>query len=625
MRANLRVVLGAAVVCACSHSQPAPTPAANPAAAAAPAAVPPSAAAAGAVRAQSASASSDQGWIARSNENTKILLAVQARFAPEQAARVGQTGLDDRITDLTPGHEERLRQATREALAKIEQLRQREQDLLVAQDLAVLADASRKALKGSELSERLEVPYYNLGRLIFFSVRSLLEPQIEASRRPAALVRVRKYAGLEPGTTSIVQLAERETREALAKPGLQPPSTLEVENDVQTAHLSMDGIEKLFQEYNIPGYEQPVAELRKQLAQYTEFVRTEVLPRARADFRLAPELYALRLEQVGVDIPPAQLATRAHAAFTQIQGEMQTVATRVAKEKGFTSTDYREVIRALKKNQIPDDQVLVHYKRRLSEIENVIRTQRLVTVPSRPARIRIGTPAENAQQPAPHFLPPRLIGNTGQEGEFVLPLTVPGAKEQKYDDFNYDAASWTLTAHEARPGHELQFSTMVEKGVSIARAIFAFNSVNVEGWGLYAEAITLPYMSDDGKLISLQLRLQRAARAFLDPALETGKWTPESAREFLQKEVGLSPAFSTEEVDRFTFRVPGQATAYFYGYTKLLELRSAAEHALGSRFDALTFHDTILAQGLLPPDLLRKAVLQGLGAGEPKRVSQQQP
>ena len=116
MRANLRVVLGAAVVCACSHSQPAPTPAANPAAAAAPAAVPPSAAAAGAVRAPSASASSDQGWIARSNENTKILLAVQARFAPEQAARLGQPGLDDRITDLTPGHQERLRDFSRQIL-----------------------------------------------------------------------------------------------------------------------------------------------------------------------------------------------------------------------------------------------------------------------------------------------------------------------------------------------------------------------------------------------------------------------------------------------------------------------------------------------------------------------------
>ena len=353
MRAYLRALLGAAAVCACSHSEPAPTPAANPAAAAAPATVPPSAAAAGVPSAQPASAAGDRSWIARSNENAKILLAVQARFAPEQAARVGQPGLDDRITDLTPGHEERLRQATREALAKIEQLRQSEQDPLVAQDLAILADAARKAIKGSELKERFEVPYYNLGRLIFFSVRSLLEPQIEASRRPAALVRVRKYTGLDPSTTSIVQLAERETRAALAKPALQPPSKLEVENDLQTAQLSADGIEKLFQEYKIPGYEQPVAELKKQLAQYTEFLRTEVLPRARSDFRLVPEVYAFRLEQFGVDIPPAQLAARAHAAFMQIQGEMQTVAARVAKEKGFTSTDYRDVIRALKKMSRP--------------------------------------------------------------------------------------------------------------------------------------------------------------------------------------------------------------------------------------------------------------------------------
>jgi uncharacterized protein (DUF885 family) len=257
--------------------------------------------------------------------------------------------------------------------------------------------------------------------------------------------------------------------------------------------------------------------------------------------------------------------------------------------------------------------VLDFYIHRLGRIEDIIRTHRLVTLPSRPARIRLGTPAENAQQPAPHMVAPRFLGNTGEQGEFVLPLSVPGKNTQKYDDFNFDAAAWTLTAHEARPGHELQFSRQIESGVSVARALFAFNSVNVEGWGLYSEAITLPFMPPEGQLISLQLRLQRAARAFVDPELQIpGKWTPESAREFLQKEVGLSPAFATEEVDRFTFRSPAQATAYFYGYTKLLELRDAAQKQLGDRFDALRFHDTILAQGLLPPDLLRKAVLAEL-------------
>jgi uncharacterized protein (DUF885 family) len=41
---------------------------------------------------------------------------------------------------------------------------------------------------------------------------------------------------------------------------------------------------------------------------------------------------------------------------------------------------------------------------------------------------------------------------------------------------------------------------------------------------------------------------------------------------------------------------------------KLLELRRTTEAALGAKFDGQQFHDFILSQGLLPPDLMRKAV-----------------
>ncbi len=576
-------LVAVALVVACSHAAPAPV----------------------------APQARGREWIARSNQNAQVLLDVRARFAPEFAARTGVAGIDDRISDFTPGHRERQRAAVQQAISVLEERRTAEQDPDVAEDLAILVDAARREVRGSELRERLEVPYTNLPRMIFGSVRALLDPQIAPERRPAALARVRKYAGLHTGYQPVVDLAEAETRDGLAK-GLLPPSRIEVENDLHTSQFLIDGIDKLFPEYRIAGAEQPVATLHRQLEGYLQFVRAEVLPKAREDFRLPRELYEFQLRQVGVDIPGEDLAARAHRGFEQIQGEMQTVAARVAKARGLSGADYRDVIRELKKSQIPDVQVLSFYERRLGQIEDIIREQRLVTLPSRPARIRLGTPAENAQQPAPHMVPPRLIGNTGEQGEFVLPLSVPGREEQKYDDFNYDAASWTLIAHEARPGHELQFSRMVENGVSLARAVFAFNSVNVEGWGLYAEAITLPFMPDEGKLISLQLRLQRAARAFLDPELQAGKWTPAAAREFLMKDVGLSAAFATEEVDRFTFRAPAQATAYYYGYLRLLELRDAAEKQLGGRFDALTFHDTILAQGLLPPDLMKRAVLSQL-------------
>jgi len=574
---RIHLAASATLLFACSHAGPAPRPA-------------------------------SRDWISRSNQNAQLLLEVQARFAPELAARTGVAGIDDRISDFTPGRRQRQRQAIQQSVAALEDRQKAERDPNVNEDLAILIEAGRRQIQGSELQESLQVSYLNLPRLIFGSVHALLDPQIAADRRPAALVRVRKYAGLEPGYQPVVRLAEAETREGLRK-GLLPPSRIEVENDLQTSQFLIDGIDKLFAEYKIARSQEPVATLHGQLEEYVRFVQTEVLPKAREDFRLPRALYEFQLRQVGVDISGEELAQRAHRGFVQIQGEMQKVAARVARERGLPSPDYRQVIQELKKSQIPDDQVLDFYNRRLAQIERIIREQRLVSMPARAARIRLGTPAENAQQPAPHMSPPRLIGNTGEQGEFVLPLSMPGKVTMKYDDFNYDAAAWTLTAHEARPGHELQFASMVERGVSLTRAVFAFNSVNVEGWGLYAEAITLPYMPDDGKLISLQLRLQRAARAFLDPELQMGKWTPESAREFLEKEVGLSRAFATQEVDRYTFRAPAQATAYYYGYLRILELRNAAEQQLGSRFEALTFHDTILAQGLLPPDLMRKAVL----------------
>ena len=594
---SLTVVI---VLMSCAHPRPLAEP--PPALPAAPAPV---------ARLQPPPPAPPTSWIDRSNQSAALLIAVQAQFAPEMASRFGVAGIDDKITDFTPGHRQRLREALHGAQVELQKRLASERDPLVAQDLQIMIDAARRQIKGSELHERLEVEYANLPQLIFGSMRSLLDVQIAADRRPAALVRLKKYLGLDGGT-SVVALAEAATREGL-KQGLLPPSRLELDNELETSQHLIDGVDKLFEAFPVDGSAPVLAQLHEQLAAHRAFVTTVLLPKARKDFRLPPELYAYALEQVGVDIPPAELEKRAHAAFTEIQGEMQKVATQLAKERGWKQTDYRDVIKQLKKTQIPDDQVLDFYKQRLAQIEDIIRTHQLVTLPARPARIRIGTPAENAQQPAPHMVPPRLIGNTVEQGEFVLPLAVPGKTTQKYDDFNFDAAAWTLTAHEARPGHELQFSRMIESGVTLARALFAFNSVNVEGWGLYAEAITLPYMPLDGQLISLQLRLQRAARAFLDPELQVaGTWTPATARAFLEKQVGLSPAFATEEVDRFTFRSPGQATSYFYGYLRLMELRAAAEQQLGGKFDARKLHDAILAQGLLPPDLLRQAVLAAL-------------
>jgi len=558
------------------------------------------------------SAQTQPGWITRSNQNAQLLIELETKYQPESATGNGVQGLDDRISRIDANQDKLMRADLAAALVEFKKRLASEKDPLVKQDLGILIQTADRRMRESEANEKTFLPYEDLTGDVFYGLKTLLDDQIAPERRPTAVVRLKRYTGLEPGYKPIVDQEEELYLARRKTPGLLGPSRAEVEKNLENTGAYLNGIGLLFEKYKIAGYEAPFAKLKEQLTSYDDFVRKEVLPTARSDFRLPPAIYALNAERYGVDYPVDELKRMAHQSFTEIQAQMEALAPKVAAERGFKSTDYRSVIAELKKDQIPGDQILEHYQHRLAEIEGVIRTNHLVTLPSRPAIIKIATAAETAQQPAPHMQPPPLIDNHGERGAFILPLETNGAggSALKYDDFTFAAASWTLTAHEARPGHELQFDAMVEQGVSLARALYAFNSVNAEGWGLYSEWLMMPYMPDDAKLVSLQFRLLRSARAFLDPELQEGKVTPEQAMQVLQNDVVCSKAFATEEVERFTFRMPGQAVSYFDGLTRLLEIRQAAEKAMGTRFSVQKFHDFILSQGLLPPGLLRKAVME---------------
>ncbi len=288
---------------------------------------------------------------------------------------------------------------------------------------------------------------------------------------------------------------------------------------------------------------------------------------------------------------------------------MDALAPQVAAKFGFAATDYNGVLAELKKQTIPNDKIEEYYRGINAQIEQKMVAAGISSLPDTPLQMRLATPAEAAAQPAPHMSPPRLIGNTGEQGQFILTAGNPSASAgDAYDDFNFPAAAWTLSAHEARPGHEMQFAALVEQGVSLARLLYAFNSTNVEGWALYAEAEMMPLEPIEGQLIALQFRQLRAARAMLDPLLNLGQISRDEAGKVLGQEVGFSPGMVKQELDRYQFRAPGQAGSYYYGYRKLIDLRVETELALGDKFDRLAFNDFLLSQGIIPLDLIAKAV-----------------
>ena len=553
-------------------------------------------------------------WIAASNKYTNMLLAVEMKHSPEEGSDEGLSRFDTEVSQPTLADEDQERKETEAVISTFKSAVGQQKQKEVAQDLEIMIRKVELQFREQDFARANKVDFLNASRFVFRGLQILLDEQTPSERRAAAVVRIRKYAGLEPGYKPLTAILKQRVMEQMAKPGVVYPARTEIETELVRDPNYMEGIAALLQKYKLTGWQDAYNKLKSQLAEYDAWTRANVLPKARGDFRLPPEEYALRLEDYGIDIPSGQIAAMAHQMFGELQAEMKPIAEQIAKQRHLPSSDYRDVIRELKKKQLVGDAILPFYEERLKQIEKIIVDNQIVTLPNRPARIRIATAAETAQQPAPHMVPPPFLHNTGQKGEFVLPLNIPAGPGQinseKYDDFTFDAAAWTLTAHEARPGHELQFDSMVEHGVSLARVEYAFNSTNVEGWGLYSEYLIRPYMPLEGQLVSLDYRLLRAARAFLDPELQAGKIQPADAYRVLEQDVVQSHAFAQEEVERYTYRAPGQANSYFYGYTKLIALRKDVEAKLGAKFNQKKFHDFILAQGLLPPDLMRKAVME---------------
>ena len=354
-------------------------------------------------------------WVKRSNELAQPLLKAQAEFAPEFASFFGLPGYDDRVADLGPDNGARQRAALHGAKETLQKDLKTEENPNVRQDIDIMLVAADQQIEGSELNEKLLLPFTDVGQLVFDGEQGLLQDETAPVRRAKALDRLQRYVGLASGSTPMTKLARERYEEQLKNPALLKPTKLEVEQALRNADTYAAGIRKLFAKYKIKGGDAALAAMDQQFRDYSDWMKKNVLPSARSDTRLPPELYAFKLKQVGIDIAPEILIQRAQLEFMETRNAMQQLAPLVAKAKGIAATDYREVIRALKKKQLGKDSIEGYYRDTvIPELEKQIVANKVVDLPQRPMVMRLASEAESASQPAPHFLPAPLIGNTGQ-------------------------------------------------------------------------------------------------------------------------------------------------------------------------------------------------------------------
>lgn len=183
----------------------------------------------------------------------------------------------------------------------------------------------------------------------------------------------------------------------------------------------------------------------------------------------------------------------------------------------------------------------------------------------------------------------------------------------------------TTVFHEGIPGHHLQVAQAIyeKDSLNLWRRMGSWNSGHGEGWALYAEQLmaTLGYQDDPGdRMGMLDGQRMRAARVVLDIGVHLGKprpdgegvWDADYAGRFLRENTAMSDGMLRFELDRY-LGWPGQAPSYKIGERLWMTLRDdyVAQHASEGSLEDLTrrFHTVALAQGSLPMDTLRRAVL----------------
>ena len=376
-------------------------------------------------------------WIRRSDALAEPVAALYALAAPEAASQSGLTQADAHTTDLSEGWRDRVREAAFRATRDAARARRRrETDARVREDIDILLRAAGDVVRGIDVDDAHLVQLIDVARIAFAGMRVLLDEQNPLERKQLALVRLRRYAGLEPNAVPLADAAEAETRARLRRRG---PTRAVRRRSADRARAG-PGADRRHRR----------AAARVGLGRLARRVRrvARAVRRVRA-LRRGARCCRARAPTTGCRPRCTRSRCTTSASTSRRQSSPRARTRRSTRSRprcrrshrasppstGFAAHDYRDVIRALKAQQIHGDAdaIVDFYRRRLDEIEAIVRRENLVALPERPARIRVATVAESAETPAAHMNPAPLVGNTGQVGEFVLPLDVPpAAGEQRH-------------------------------------------------------------------------------------------------------------------------------------------------------------------------------------------------
>ena len=346
---------------------------------------------------------------------------------------------------------------------------------------------------------------------------------------------------------------------------------------------------------------------------YNDHLRGTLAPRSRATFRLGRERFDGRLRhREGIGLGAEPLLAIAERELVREQGRFCEVAARID-PRAEPADVWRQV-----KMRHPEPGTLVQtVGDQLSDLVSFIERNALVTLPEDRSIVVAPTPGflrwtlAGVWPPGP--FEPRALSSCYYVTD-VDPSWPEERREEHLRDLNF-ATLWSVSAHEAYPGHHLHFLHQRRIRSALRKSLLFAPVSFVEGWAHYAEHMVMEAglaQGDDAiELGQIVEKLLRLARLVVAIRLHADDLSVEQGVRFFREEAYLEEASARREAERGTFD-PDYAL-YAVGRLMLVKLRDDLEAREGSAFSLKSFHDRLLGQGSVPLWLHRTLFLGDTG------------
>jgi uncharacterized protein (DUF885 family) len=346
------------------------------------------------------------------------------------------------------------------------------------------------------------------------------------------------------------------------------------------------------------------------LKAYLAYLETDLLPRARASFRMGRQRLEdkLRLEE-GISLGTERLLAIAERELAKTQEEFRRVAGRL--DGGDPIDAWRRA-----KDRHPKPGMLVREAQgQLGELVQFIERHDIVSIPGK-ERVLVARTPDFYRWSFASMWTAGPFETRPTDAYYYLtdidPSWSPERQDEHLRDFNYPTL-WSISIHEVYPGHFLHYQHLRQIESNLRKSIMFSPAAFVEGWAHYCEQMMVEagFGREDPtvRLGQLAEALIRLVRVIVAIRLHAEDMSVEQGMRLFRDEAFMEEATARREAERGTF--DATYLVYAIGKLMLLKLREDWRAAQGKEFSLRRFHDTLLGNGGVPIWAHRQLLLGG--------------